>query len=85
MFNQIIYFITAVLGVTLCIAYYVRRHIHKVSTHTSALVRIVLHSALIVNGLVLVLSTFYDEWKAKLTENNIYILVSGIFVFVVEM
>jgi len=81
--NQIIYFITAVTGLTLCLAYYIYRHSHHVNASISSLVNIVLQSALAVTGIALVLSTFFDDWKKNLADTNLYILISGIVVFVV--
>ncbi len=83
--DQIVYLPSAALGIILVVIYSVRCLRNGIPFNVASVVNIVLQSAGVVAGVLLIFSTFSEDLRSKLTGIDLYVLISGIAVFVVSL
>ena len=82
--DQIIYLPTAALGLILILIYVIKCWKKDKIFNVSTTINIVLQAAGVVAGVLLIVSTFYEELRSKLAGIDLYVLISGIAVFAVS-
>ncbi len=83
--DKILYLPTAIIGIIFVVYYGYKCWKNKKSINVATAVGIILQSAGVVAGTLLIASTFYEELRNKLSGIDLYVLISGIAVFVVSL
>jgi len=82
--DKILYLPTAIIGILFVSYYGYKCWKNKRSMNVATAVGIILQSAGVVAGTLLIASTFYEDLRAKLSGLDLYVLISGIAVLVVS-
>lgn len=83
--DKIIFYPSAGIALILIAIYWFRCHRIGKEFSQSVMVNIVLQSAMLVCGCLLVFGTFIEEARALLSEIDLYILISGLVVLSVSV
>jgi len=82
--DRTVFIPTAALGIVLVLIYCARCWKAGVAFNVGTLISLVLHSAGIVAGCIITLSTVYEPLRDAVSELNVYILISGLAVVAVS-
>lgn len=79
--DKLIFIPTAILGIIVVLAYAMSCKKQSKSFEINSMVSLFFYSAGIVGSVFIVASSFFPEIRDKLSELNLYILISGAVVF----